>query len=208
MPTIIVAKKECPLSPLTLADMERVEQQAESDCMAKAESQIERLLRLRIGTDESMRAIFAAAVDEVRSGEAEQAFLRSFSGGAFVLWLSASRMLAISFDDFKRDCQFQEYGKLKSLLDGLLGPVGKQQQQPWEAVKSQEERRIRIFNAICEGQKITPAELAGLTAERAMELYCQYTELPACNPDILKVRIAEYVAVKAAEGKAAEGSKA
>jgi hypothetical protein len=197
MPTITIKDQEYALAPLSLADMERIESEVETRWMAAAEKQIERIYRLRIGTDQDAKAILATAMQEIQSGAADERFVRSSAGMAFVLWISANRTKPIPFKEFKESCRFQESRKLKFLLDGLLGEVEKPKDQPWDILKAQEDRRARIFNALCDGEKMGPMDLKTMVEAdptRAVALFCKYAGVKECDLTKLKERIEEYIA--------------
>jgi hypothetical protein len=202
--TLTIADKEIVLSPLAFSDMAVIEAEAAKAHMADAEVQVKRLTRLHICDDRTKLAILHVAGLQIEDGTAELNFLRSFNGSSLVLYLSARHLTpALTLKSFRADCKCfgENAAKIAELTEWLLSRFNEPQPAhpipAVAAVQSQDNRRHRIFNAICEGEKITALELAAMAANnigRAVELFCKYSDVKGCDPEKLKVRIDEYLA--------------
>lgn len=194
MPTIQFDNKQFALLPLSFEDMELIEAEAAAAASKTAVAKLETLHRLRIAVDE-------LAIFETATGNADLDFVTGFAGRSYVLWLSVRKALPeLSLADFRHKCPAKEYRKYKALLDEAMG-VGadEQEEKPipphekYKQMEAQENRRYGIFNALCEGENITPQQLADMEIHNIVPLFCKYSGTNKCDPDKLRGRIIEYL---------------
>jgi hypothetical protein len=198
--TITIDNKELALSPLSFEDMEAIEREARAEAQAKAELQIARMDRLRIGDEQDRKALLDAASDE---GAAELDFVRGFVGRSYVLWLSVRKVApTMTLEEFRKQCPATNHRKAEALIAEVMGPSQVSESKPlpphehWKAVEEQDELRTRIFNALCEGEGITPDELKAMEICNVVPLWCKYSNTNKCDPEKLRDRIEEYCQLK------------